>query len=235
MLNPTPFFAPDFFDTKDVTLKRLQKFSLSAIQRLGLDNPGSVFTPLVNELTGLHTALFGSMQLADQGISRRRGQAQLMWEAIGDLQEQLENDEELIDYKSKKTPGIRTDFFPNNREEYSRATLLTADLLFARAEKAALDHAKTLGEDFDASKYSAFYQAFKDARKATGEGDEQTDKANAAASTQRDDLTGRLSDAVKQVAAQFPRDAARCSAYFQFWLLLPGETAPDTDAPAPTA
>lgn len=31
MLDPTPFFTSDFFATKDVTLPRLQKFSLDAI------------------------------------------------------------------------------------------------------------------------------------------------------------------------------------------------------------
>ena len=69
MLNPAPFFAPDYFATTDVTLLRLQKFSLDAIQRLTLDNLGGAFTPLIADLTTYHTALFGSMAAADAGIS----------------------------------------------------------------------------------------------------------------------------------------------------------------------
>lgn len=219
MLNPTPFFAADFFAGRDVTLPRLQKYSLDAIQRLTLDNPGDVFTPLVADLTTFHTALFGAITDTDAGISQRRTQAQLMWGAVADLQHQLEEDEDLIDYKSKKNPAIRLAFFPNGRQEYSHATLLTADLLFARAQAAATTHAKTLGPEFDPALYTGFYTAFKDARDGTGAGDEQSAKARADAQHHRQDLTLRLTDAVKLVAGQFPRDEARASAYFRVGLL----------------
>ena len=52
MVNPTPFFAPDYFTTQDVTLPRLQKFSLDVAQRLDLDNPGGAFTVHRSDLTG---------------------------------------------------------------------------------------------------------------------------------------------------------------------------------------
>ena len=232
MLNPTPFFAADFFGTKDVTLSRLQKFSLNAVQRLGLDNPGGVFTALGTELTGMYTALFGAMQDTDAGTAGRRGHAQLMWAAIGRLQDQLEADEPLINFKSQKNPLIRAAFFPNNREEYSRATLLTADLLFARAQAAATTHAAALGPEFDPALYAQAHVDFEAARTGTGAGDELAAKARAQASTQRDDLTARLTDAVKLVAAQFPRDEARCNSYFRFELLSAGTPAPPPDAPA---
>ncbi len=219
MLDPTPFFAPDYFATKDVTLPRLQKFSLDVVHRLASDNPGQAFDALVADLTAFHTALFGSMADTDAGISQRRTGAQQMWGALADLQHQLEEDEALIDYKSKKNPALRLDFFPNGRTEYARASLLTADLLFGRAEKAALAHAKTLGADFAAAPYTAFYQAFREGRDGTGAGDAQSAQARAAALAHRQDLTLRLSDAVKLVAAQFPRDEARCAAYFRVGLL----------------
>ena len=232
MLNPAPFFAPDYFATTDVTLPRLQKFSLDAIQRLALDNPAGAFTALIADLTAYHTALFGSMAAADAGTSQRRTSAQLMWGALADLQHQLEEDEALIDYKSKKTPAIRLAFFPNGRYEYSRATLLTADLLFARAETAAAAHAKALGAEFDAALYTGFYAAFKGGRDGTGAGDEQTAKARAQAQTHRQDLTQRLTDAVKLVAAQFLHDEARAAAYFRVGLLQ--APAPAAKAKAPT-
>jgi len=226
MLNPAPFFAPDFFATTDVTLPRLQKFSLDVIQRLALDNPGGTFTALVADLTAHHTALFGSMAAADAGVSQRRGSAQRMWGALADLQQQLEDDEDLIDYKSKKNPAIRAAFFPNGRYEYSRATLLTADLLFSRAQAAATAHAAALGPDFKPAPYAAFYTAFQAGRDGAGAGDEQSAKARAEGQQHRADLTGRLTDAAKLVAAQFLRDEPRCAAYFRTELL---------QAPAPAA
>ena len=232
MLNPTPFFAPDYFATKDVTLPRLQKFALDVIQRLALDNPGGVFGPLVADLTAYHTALFGAVSAADAGISQRRTSAQQMWGALSDLQHQLEEDKALINYKSKKTPAIRLAFFPNGRREYSQATLLTADLLLARAEAAAVTHATALGADFDAAQYAGFHAAFKAGRDGTGAGDEQSAKARAAAQTHRSDLTARLSDAVKLVAAQFPRDEARAAAYFRVGLLQAPAAAAPVAAPA---
>ena len=60
----------------------------------------------------------------------------------GVVQHQLEEDENLIDYKSKKTSAIRLAFFPNGRREHTRATLLTADLLFQRAQPATTIHVK---------------------------------------------------------------------------------------------
>ena len=226
MLNPAPFFAADYFATSDVTLPRLQKFSLDVVQRLTLDNPGGVFAALVADLTAYHTALFGAMSATDAGISQRRTSAQIMWGALADLQHRLEEDEALIDYKSKKNPAIRLAFFPNDRTEYSKASLLTADLLFGRAQTAATTHAKALGTDFDPAPYAAYYAAFKAGRDGTGAGDEQSAKARAEAQHHRDDLTHRLTDAVKLVAAQFPRDEARATAYFRVGLL---------QAPAPAA
>ena len=226
MVNPTPFFATDYFATTDVTLPRLQKFSLDVVQRLTLDNPGHAFDALIADLTAYHTALFGSMSATDAGISQRRSSAQQMWGALADLQHQLEEDEDLILYKSKKTPAIAGDFFPNGRYEYSRASLLTADLLFQRAQTAATTHANTLGPEFDPTKYTAFFTAFRAGRDGTGAGDEQSAKARAEAQHHRQDLTLRLTDAVKLVAAAFPRDEARCAAYFRVGLL---------QAPAPAA
>jgi hypothetical protein len=47
MLNPASYFDTDYFDTRDVTLPRLQKFSVNVIQRLTLDNPGGAFAALI--------------------------------------------------------------------------------------------------------------------------------------------------------------------------------------------
>ena len=232
MTNPIPFFAPDFFATRDVILPRLQKFARTVVQRLTLDNPGKVFDALITDLTAHYEALFGSIMATDAGISLRRSSAQLMWGALADLQQQLEEDEALIDYKDKKYPGLRLAFFPNGREEYSRTSLLTADLLFNRAATAAQAHAAALGADFAAAQYVAFYAAFKAGRGNTGAGDEQSAKARAEAQGQRTALTERLTDAVKLVAAQFLREPARCAAFFRFELLTAGTPAP-AEAAAP--
>jgi hypothetical protein len=219
MLDPTPFLAADYYATRDVTLARLQKYTVDVILRLTEDNPDQVFTPLIQDLTTYHTDLFGTQASADAGLSHRQTEAQKMWGALADLQDQLEDDEELLRYKARKTPAILTDFLPHGRTEYTNASLLTAELLLARAATAAATHAKTLGEEFDASRYAGFHQAFLDGRKGTGKGDEQTAKARAAATTHRQDLTERLTDAVKLVAAQFLCDEARATAYFRVGLL----------------
>ena len=235
MTNPIPFFAPDFFATRDVILPRLQKFARTVVQRLTLDNPGKVFDALITDLTAHYEALFGSIMATDAGISLRRSSAQLMWGALADLQHQLEEDKELLNYKSKKTPAIGKAFFPNGRKEYAQVSLLTADLLLKRVSTAATTHAKTLGVDFDASLYTGFYATFKEARDGTGAGDEQSAKARAAAETHRADLTARLSDAAKLVAAQFLRDEARCAAYFPVGLLQAPAPAHKTKATKATA
>ncbi|MBC7448023.1 MAG: hypothetical protein H7330_08180 [Hymenobacteraceae bacterium] len=232
MTNPTPFFSRDFFATRDVTLSRLQKFTRDAIQRLTLDNPGGVFDQLIADLTTYYEALFGSLADADAGISQRRGAAEQMWGALADLQDQLEADEALITYKDQKNPGLRAAFLPNGRDEYGQASLLTADLLFNRAQQAATTHAATLGPDFDAAAYTRFYEAFKAGRDGTGAGDEQSAKARAEAKNQRTTLTERLTDAVKRVANEFLRDEARCRAYFRFELLSAPATATAADAAA---
>jgi hypothetical protein len=122
---------------------------------------------------------------ADAGLSQRRGSAQLMWGAIADLQHQLEEDEDLIEYKGKKNPALYPVFFPNGRSEYTQATLLTAELLLGRAATAASTHAATLGPDFAAAPYAAFQAALVAARTGTGAGDEQSAKARAEAATHR--------------------------------------------------
>ena len=225
MLTPTPFFAPDFFATDDVTLPRLQKFTVDVITRLTQNNPGGVFTALAADLQAAHDDLFGAVARADQGTSARRTAAQLMWGAIHDAQHQFEADEDLLEYKAKKTPAIHADFFPNGRQEYGRATLLTAELLLSRLATAAATHATVLGTDFDATLYAGYLQAFLDGRDGTGQGDEQTAKNRAAAQGHRTALTLRLTDAVKLVDAQWLRDEARAAAYFRTSLLQAPATA----------
>jgi hypothetical protein len=234
MTNPTPFFDRDFFETRDVTLSRLQKFTRDVIQRLTLDNPGGVFTPLIADLTAYYEALFGSITDADAGIGQRRGAAEQMWGAIADMQQAVEDDEALLLYKDQKTPGLRAAFLPNGRYEYSRASLLTADLLFTRLVNASTTYATALGTEFDATRYATLYATFQAARTATGAGDEQNAKARAEAQNQRTTLTERLTDAVKLVAAEFLRDEPRCRAYFRFELLSAPETATaETPTPDP--
>lgn len=233
MLNPAPYFSADYFGTKDVTLPRLQKFSLDVIQRLSLDNPGGAFAALVQDFTTHHTALFGAVVAADAGQSQRRGSAQLMWGALADLQHQLEEDEDLIEYKAKKNPALYAAFSPSGRTEYANATLLTAELLLSRAATAAQAHAATLGADFDAARYAGFRDAFVAARAGTGAGDEQSAKARAEAAGHRQALTQRLTDAVKLVAAQHLHDEARAAAYFRIELLqAPASAAPAVPAAA---
>lgn len=235
MINPTLFFDHDYFETNDVILRRLKKFSLAAILRLEADNPNGVFNALTADLRSRHDALFGTMLSTDAGISKRRGHAAMMWQAIEGLQDALSDDEALIEYKTKKLPLLSAAFFPNGRNEYTRATLETADLLFQRVVNAATTHAAALGADFDAPRYTALYEQFKAGRQGTGEGDEQSAKARAEGVSVRDQLTQRLTDAVKLVAAQFLRDEARCAAYFPFYLLQPGEhDAEVEEAPKPT-
>lgn len=221
MLTPAPFFAPDFFATDDITLPRLQKFVVDVITRLTADNPGGVFTALIADLQAAHDDLFGAVARADQGTSHRRTAAQAMWGAIHAAQHQLEANEDLLNYKAKKKPAIRQDFFPNGRQEYGHTTLLTAEKLLNRLATAAATHAQVLGEEFDANLYAGYLQAFLDGRDATGQGDEQTAKARAATQGHRTALTRRLTDAVKLVAAHFLRDGARATAYFRTGLLQP--------------
>jgi hypothetical protein len=94
MTNPIPFFDFDFFETRDVILRRLKKFSLAAITNLEQDNPDGVFDQLILNLKKRHDTLFGTMLSADAGVSQRRSYAPLMWGAIADLQDQLEEDED---------------------------------------------------------------------------------------------------------------------------------------------
>ncbi|MFD2719188.1 hypothetical protein ACFST9_10710 [Hymenobacter monticola] len=82
-------------------------------------------------------------------------------EPLADLQHQFDEDKELLNYESTKMPTIRHDFFPNGRKEYAQTTLLTAELLLARAAKAAT-HAKTLGADFGTTRHTGFRDAFRD-------------------------------------------------------------------------
>lgn len=219
MLNPTPFFALDYFATRDVTLPRLQKFSVDVLQRLAADNPGQAFDALLTDLAAYHTALFGAVTGVDAGISQRRTAAQQMWGALADVQHQLAEDEALIEYKAKKTPALHQAFFPNGRSEYTNATLLTAELLLTRAANAATAHAKILGADFDPAPYAGFLKDFLAGRDGTGAGDQQSAQARAEAQHHRQDLTQRLTDAVKLVAAHWLRDEARAVAYFRFELL----------------
>ncbi|MBF9221457.1 hypothetical protein [Hymenobacter ruricola] len=131
---------------------------------------------------------------------------------------------------SKRPPSSKPPS-PNGRQKHAQATLLTAELLLERAANAATTHAAALGADFDAARYTGFPAAFLAGRKGTGEGDQQTAKARAAVQHHRDDLTHRITDAVKLVAAQFPRDEARAAAYFPVGLLQ----APEAAAPATKA
>ena len=124
MLNPTPFFAADYFATRDVTLDRRQKFTVDVITRLTQDNPGRAFDALTQDLTTLHTDLFGAQASTDASLSQRSTAAQLMWGALAHLRAQLEADEELLRYNPRRAdrlPASRPHRVPPGHPGYGRA------------------------------------------------------------------------------------------------------------------
>lgn len=227
-------FDPDYFNDKNITLKRLQKFTGEVRIRLLADTINGKLVAVEAEI-GDHTAdLFGDMAAVDQGIGQRRGNAQLMWAALRGLNTQLDADDELIWLKAKKNPLIGTAFFPTgSRTEYGRASLLTADVLFARVQQAVLDHTTALGPDFSPAPYAALQTQFDAARGHTRNADAATGTGRAdTADEHRPALTQALTRAVKTVAALLPHDPARAAKYFPTELLLPATGEPATDEAA---
>ncbi|MBC7448714.1 MAG: hypothetical protein H7330_11715, partial [Hymenobacteraceae bacterium] len=149
-------FDEDYFSDKNITFRRLQKFVGEVLARMLADSLGGKLTAVRAEVDDHATDLFGDMKAVDQATGERRGNAKGMWAALRGLNTLLDADDELIWLKAKQNPLLGTAFFPTgSRTEYGRATLLTADVLFARVVKAATDHAAALGPEFDASKYTA--------------------------------------------------------------------------------
>lgn len=225
MTNLPTVFDDNYFNDKDITSKRLLKFTDVVRVRLKADDLGGKLLAIEAEI-GDHAAdLFADVRAVDTGTGVRRGNAKEMWAALRGLNQQLDDDDELIWLKAKKNALIGTAFFPNGgRAEYIRATLLTADLLFQRVVKAAHDHAAALGDDFDAGKYDALYTRFKNGREGTQQGDATVATGRAAtADKNRVDLEKALTRAVKQVAALLPHDPARAARYFPTELLFRGK------------
>ncbi len=236
MTNLKTVFDADYFDDVAITLKRLHKFTGEVLGRLLADSLGGKLTAVGAEITDHATALFGAMQTVDIGIGTRRGNARLMWEALRGLNAQLDADDELIWLKAKKDPRIGTAFFPTgSRAEYTRASLLTADVLFARVRKAAHEYAAVLGADFNPALYDTLATQFDAARGDTRTADAATGTGRAdSADEHRPALTQALTRAVKTVAQLLPHDPARAAKYFPTELLLPGKSADNSDSDSDT-
>ena len=89
-----------------MTLSRLQKNAADVRLRLGLDNLGGVFIPLC--LGHRSPPMPASAYVPHRHLSD-------VWGAPADPQHQLNEDKDRLNYKSRKTPTIRQNFFPNGR------------------------------------------------------------------------------------------------------------------------
>jgi len=143
-------------------------------------------------------------------------------EGHADLPHQLEEDQDLIEYKAKKHPALYPAFFPSGRSEYKAKKHLAHG-------RAAEPPTPPLAPG--AARYATFRDAFVAARAGTGASDEQSAQARAKAAGHRQALTQRLTDAVNLVAAQHLHDEA-CAACFRPELLQ-ALVAALTAAPAP--
>jgi hypothetical protein len=231
MTNLDAVFDENYYNDKDITNKRLLKFTDVVRTRFREANMGGKLNAAEAELGDHAAQLAADLQAVDQGTGTRRGNAKMMWGAIRGLNQQLDADDELIWLKAKKNALIGTAFFPKgSRTEYGNANLLTVDLLFQRAVKAAHDHATALGDEFDPQKYDTLYQQFKDGRDGTQKGDAQVATGRAdTADENRTDLELALTRATKLVASLYPHDPARAAQYFPTELLFRKEGEPEDD------
>lgn len=113
----------DLFERRTISDARLRTYANDHLLRLGNNNPGSVYTPLIDATTSAYQAYFGSLTSAATNAAVKEGRTVGMKQARAALLKGLRKQRNLVAYLFGKDGDKYQEFFPLGINAFKKAKL----------------------------------------------------------------------------------------------------------------
>ncbi len=212
MIELAKYFRILFMSVR-ITDERLKDFCESHIQRLTANNPGGVFTTILNNITTAYNSFFGDMSSESLNLAVQEGKTIAMNASRIALEQNLSENEKLIAYTYRNAPETYEEFYPLGLTEYQNADLPTLETISERYKTVLASHSADFPAGF-VTDYNTFQGLFKTNRAAqtTAKGNVAAERSDLA--TTRPALALQLTTNLLTIALQYVGDESKADVYF---------------------
>lgn len=212
----------DLVEGHNITDSRLLTFGYDQLSKLSVSNPGGVFTPIINALTGVLDT-FGSALTAELSNTGDRQGATLAKDLSRTaFTEWMRRNEGLVRSTFGKNSGSYIEFFPSGLTQFDTATDAEFGHLIQNTVSRATQFVAQLGTDFK-NEAEAHATAFSNAADNLVSGKGAVRVSRIQTLEARAALTRQLTINLLTVALQFPLQPAMAHVYADVHLLYPAK------------
>lgn len=140
MIELAKYFRILFLSTR-ISRDRLKAFCEDHIQRIIANNPGGIFTVILNDVTAAYNAYFGDLSSEAVNIAVQEGKTIAMNASRDALQKNISDNEALIKYTYRNNLPFYEEFYPEGLDEYHQADLSTFETITLRYKTVLATHA----------------------------------------------------------------------------------------------
>ena len=212
MIELVKYFRILFLSAK-ISLERLKGFTEDHIQRLAGNNPGGIFTQILNDVTVAYNAYFGDLASESLNEAVKEGKTIGMKEARKALEKNISDNEGQVRYTYRDNDTFYEEFYPHGVTEYLRADLATFETITLRYRNVLADHAGDFTPQFSAD-FNTFRGTFVTNRnlQLSAKGDVAAEKSDIA--TTKPALAEQLTVNLLTIALEYVGDESKADVYF---------------------
>lgn len=219
MINPVSLFSNLFRDTH-ITPSRLYSFGTTVLNYLISANDKGQFDALIDLLTDAMASLKTELANIDENLTGQKQGTKSVGEFIVSFYTFMSDNEPFIARQlGGRDTAAYASFFPYGKTEYSSAKRSAMPMLTERVQRAAAKYQADLDPAiYDAlTGFAPFFNKIytSQQRQISTVKQDRTDRSTAFVEAQL-----ALTTTVFTVAAQYPGDVAKCSAFFPFSMLF---------------
>jgi len=120
------------FKRARISYENLRKFTEIAIQRIAMNNPGGIYTPILTALTNAYTDYFGDLTDEETKKAIKEGSTITMNNALAEFILWVRTKEGIIKGTFGIGSAIYEEFYPHGLTEYTKMTLANAVVIMKR-------------------------------------------------------------------------------------------------------
>lgn len=208
----------DLFERRTISDARLRAYANDHLLRLGNNNPGSVYTPLIDATTSAYQAYFGSITSAATKAAVKEGRTVGMKQARTALLNGLRKQRNLVVYLFGKDGDTYQEFFPLGINAFKKAKLDGLTTMMETYLKAADTHLMA-DHATEVAAIHSLAEAYEQARKDQLAAKSSTDTQRTQRREHRKALTRQLTRNLLLLAADLIDNTDGFDDYFDLTIL----------------
>ncbi len=201
------------FMSVNLSRERLKDFTESHIARLAANNPGGIFTTILNDITNAYNNFFGDLSSELTNVAVQEGKTIAMNESRLALEKNLSDNEKLIAFTYRNNLAVYEEFYPLGLTEYQNADLPTLESITTRYLNVLNSHSADFTAAFIAE-YTTLQGTFVTNRSAQTTAKSNVDSERSDLSSSRTAVAQQLTKNLLTISLQYLGDETKADVYF---------------------